>query len=79
MPREKMIRLVEINLKNIRRVLINSFQWNDYQFETDHKYKSEKLQMASCLFLISSFFNHRCQNNTEWSFENGEIVFTTNR
>lgn len=72
MERAELISLIESCLLGIRRVLINSFRWSE-QGEGDKKY------MATCLCLMSSLLNHKCESNCEWVFEDGAITLTTNR
>ncbi|KAH7640981.1 hypothetical protein HUG17_8450 [Dermatophagoides farinae] len=64
-PREQIIHLIDVCIRGIRRISINSFEWPN---------------VGTCVCLIGSLFNHRCESNSEWKFmDNGYFHLTTNR
>ncbi|OTF70016.1 hypothetical protein BLA29_014216 [Euroglyphus maynei] len=64
LPREQMFRLIDICIHGIRRISMNSFQWSN---------------VGTCVCLIGSLFNHRCDSNAEWKFIDGYFHLNTNR
>uniref|UniRef100_A0A6P6XLQ5 Uncharacterized protein LOC113789125 n=1 Tax=Dermatophagoides pteronyssinus TaxID=6956 RepID=A0A6P6XLQ5_DERPT len=56
LSRRKMLHLLNVCFIGIRRISMNSFQWSN---------------VGTCVCLIASLFNHRCDNNAEWKFIDG--------
>lgn len=71
-PFEVFVKLVDIALINIRKLMTNVFSWQSNCIHED-------TAVGTCHVLIGSNINHSCIPNVNWSFSNGCIIYTTTR